>query len=62
MVNLKTEVLETALPHALAEYQLDVDITAANGRIVKPREWFLVDIKTIIQTGNRIISDLQFAV
>ena len=62
VVNLKTEVLETALHHALAEYQLDVDITAANGRIVKPREWFLVDIKTIIQTGNRIISDLQFAV
>lgn len=59
VVNLKAEVLETALHHALAQYQLDVDITAANGRIVKPREWYLVDIKTIIQTANRIVSDLQ---
>ena len=58
VVNLKTEVLETALHHALAEYQLDVDITAANGRIVKPREWFAVDFNTIFEVSQRIVARL----
>ena len=58
VVNLKTEVLETALHHALAEYQLDVDITAANGRIVRPREWFAVDFNTIFEVSQRIVARL----
>ncbi len=59
VVNLKAEALETALHHALAEYQLDVDITAANGRIVKPREWFAVGLNTIEEVVNGLITNLQ---
>lgn len=59
VVNLKAEALETALHHALAQYQLDVDITAANGRIVKPREWFAVGLNTIEQVVNGLITNLQ---
>lgn len=59
VVNLKAEALETALHHTLAEYQLDVDITAANGRIVKPREWFAVGLNTIEEVVNGLITNLQ---
>lgn len=52
VVNLKAEALETALQLALAEYQLDVDITAEYGRIVKPREWFVVDLNTITENSK----------
>ena len=59
VVNLKAEALETALHLALAEYQLDVDITAANGRIVKPREWFRVDTATIQTAVQSIMIRLK---
>ncbi|PKX60390.1 GIY-YIG nuclease family protein, partial [Latilactobacillus sakei] len=59
VVNLQAEALETALHHALAQYQLDVDITAANGRIVKPREWFVVDLDIIQDVVQRIVTRLQ---
>ncbi|WP_125707437.1 GIY-YIG nuclease family protein [Lacticaseibacillus porcinae] len=58
VVNLKAEALETALHHALAQYQLDVDITVGNGRIVTPREWFVIDLDTIEEIAQRIVTSL----
>ncbi|MBT8990459.1 hypothetical protein BTH78_09100, partial [Lactobacillus delbrueckii subsp. bulgaricus] len=47
VINLNAETLEKTIHHALAEYRLDVDIKAPNGKIIHPREWFVVDLNTI---------------
>ena len=59
VINLNPEALETALHHALAQYRLDVDIRAGNGKIIHPREWFIVDLSTINNLVSQIISKLQ---
>lgn len=59
VINLNPEALETALHHALAQYRLDVDIKAGNGRTIHPREWFVVDLDRISDIVNEIISKLQ---
>ena len=59
VINLNPEALETALHHALAQYRLDVDIRAVNGKIIHPREWFIVDLNTINNLISQIISKLQ---
>lgn len=59
VINLNPEALETALHHALAQYRLDVDIKAGNGKIIHPREWFIVDLNTINNLVSQIISKLQ---
>lgn len=61
VINLNPEALETALHHALSQYRLDVDIKAANGKIIHPREWFVVDFETINDIINEIMSKLQMA-
>lgn len=61
VINLNPEALETALHHALSQYRLDVDIKAANGKIIHPREWFAVDFETINDIINEIMSKLQMA-
>lgn len=57
--NLNSEALETAIHHALANYRLDVDIKAANGRVIHPREWFVADLDTINDVVNSIVAKLQ---
>lgn len=57
--NLDSEALETAIHHALANYRLDVDIKALNGRIIHPREWFVTDLSTINDVVNEIVAKLQ---
>lgn len=59
VINLNPEALETALHHALSQYRLDVDIKAANGKVIHPREWFVVDFETINDIINEIMSKLQ---
>ena len=59
VINLNPEALETALHHALTQYRLDVDIRAGNGKIIHPREWFIVDLNTINNLVSQIISKLQ---
>lgn len=59
VVNLKAESLETAIHHALAQYQLDVDILGPNGKKIKPKEWFVVDLDTISGIVNEIVAKLQ---
>ena len=57
--NLDSEALETAIHHALANYRLDVDIKAPNGRLIHPREWFVTDLSTINDVVNEIVAKLQ---
>lgn len=59
VININPEALETALHHALSQYRLDVDIKAANGKLIHPREWFVVNFDTINDMVNAIISKLQ---
>ena len=59
VINLNPEALETALHHALTQYRLDVDIRAGNGKIIHPRDWFIVDLNTINNLVSQSISKLQ---
>ncbi|MFR0502763.1 GIY-YIG nuclease family protein [Limosilactobacillus reuteri] len=59
VANLDSEALETAIHHALANYRLDVDITAPNGNLIHPREWFVADFQTIKDTVYEIVSRLK---
>ena len=45
----------------LEQYRLDVDIKAGNGRLVHPREWFVVDFETINKYINEIMSKLKIS-
>lgn len=59
VINLNAETLEKTIHHALAEYRLDVDIKAANGKIIHPREWFVVDLNTIETVIGKLITQLR---
>lgn len=59
VINLNPEALETAIHHALADYQLDVDIKAPNGHMITPREWFVVDLPKVEEIINEIVTRLQ---
>lgn len=59
VANLNSESLETAIHHALANYRLDVDIKATNGKIIHPREWFVTDLDTIENVVNEIVAKLR---
>lgn len=59
VTNLNSEALETAIHHALANYRLDVDIKAPNGKSIHPREWFVTDLDTINDVVNGIVAKLQ---
>lgn len=61
VANLNSEALETAIHHALANYRLDVDIKAPNGRMIHPREWFATDLDTINDIVNTIVSKLKMS-
>lgn len=61
VVNLDSEALETAIHHALANYQLDVDIKVPNGKVIHPREWFTADLETINDIVNSIIVKLRMS-
>ncbi|OXC09268.1 hypothetical protein AYP76_00210 [Ligilactobacillus agilis] len=59
VLNLDPVVLEKAIHHALADYQLDVEIQGPNGRMITPREWFVIDLPKIEELVNKIITRLQ---
>lgn len=61
VANLSSEALETAIHHALANYRLDVDIKAPNGRMIHPREWFVTDLETINDVVNEIVAKLRIS-
>ncbi|MBS5330794.1 GIY-YIG nuclease family protein [Limosilactobacillus oris] len=59
--NLNSEALETAIHHALANYRLDIDIKAPNGKTIHPREWFVTDLDTINDVVNEIVTRLRMS-
>lgn len=59
VINLNPEALETAIHHALAQFRLDVDIKAGNGKMIQPREWFVVDLNTIEEVVGKLITQLR---
>ncbi|MCL8205950.1 GIY-YIG nuclease family protein [Ligilactobacillus agilis] len=59
VINLNPEALETAIHHALADYQLKVDIKAPNGKLITPREWFVVELSKVEEIINAIVARLQ---
>lgn len=61
VANLDSEALETAIHHALANYRLDVDIKAPNGRMIHPREWFVTDLDSINDVVNTIVLKLKMS-
>lgn len=61
VINISSEALETAIHHALSNYQLDIDIKAPNGKIIHPREWFTADLETINDVVNGIIAKLRMS-
>lgn len=59
--DLNPEPLETAIHHALSNYQLNIDIKAPNGKIIHPREWFVADLDTITSVVYKIINELNYS-
>ncbi|WP_334117516.1 GIY-YIG nuclease family protein, partial [Ligilactobacillus sp.] len=59
VINLNPEKLETAIHHVLEDYRLDVSIKAPNGKVITPREWFVIDLPKVEEIVNAIVTKLQ---
>lgn len=59
IINVDAHKFETVLHHMLDSTQLQVEITAPNGHLIKPREWFVVSLNQIEDIINRIIVEVQ---
>lgn len=57
--NFSARKLETTLHHALDEKQLDIEIQAPNGKYIKPREWFIVDLTELERIINEIVIQMN---
>lgn len=57
--NFSARKLETALHHALANRKLDIEIQAPNGKLIKPREWFVVNLDELDRIINEIIVQIN---
>lgn len=58
--NIKANSLENALHKAFSNKKLDVEIVANNGRMIVPREWFVVGLNEIDETINKIITTVNY--
>ncbi|MFC4761335.1 GIY-YIG nuclease family protein [Fructobacillus durionis] len=59
VMNVDAHKFETVLHHVLAPAQLQVEILAPNGTLIKPREWFVLSLKEIDDAINKIIVEMQ---
>lgn len=57
--NFSARKLETTLHHALDGKQLDIEIQAPNGKYIKPREWFIVDLTELDRIINEIVIQMN---
>ncbi len=57
--NFSARKLETTLHHALDRKQLDIEIQAPNGKYIKPREWFIVDLTELERIINEIVIQMN---
>lgn len=59
VINLDPGKLETTIHHVLEDYKLDVSIKAPNGKVITPREWFVIDLPKVEEIVNAIVTKLQ---
>lgn len=43
----------------LEDYKLDVSIKVPNGKVITPREWFVIDLPKVEEIVNAIVTKLQ---
>lgn len=53
--NMNASKFETAIHHALANNNLDVSILGANGKMLVPKEWFVVSLDELQQVIDEIV-------
>ncbi|WP_071461366.1 GIY-YIG nuclease family protein [Bacillus massilinigeriensis] len=53
--NMNGSKFETAIHHALANNNLDVSILGANGKMLVPKEWFVVTLEELQEVINEIV-------
>lgn len=58
--NIKANQFENALQKAFSDKNLDVGIVANNGRLIVPKEWFVVELDEIDETINKIITTINY--
>lgn len=56
--NFNASKFEEVLHRKLEQNRLLIDIPTINGRIINPKEWYVIDIDEIIETINEITSQL----
>jgi hypothetical protein len=61
-INLNVNAFERLVHHFFAESRLNIDVLDRFGRVVKPREWFLLPLSIIEQAVPLIVdgSILQY--
>lgn len=58
--NINPHHFENAIQKVFSDKNLDVEIVANNGRLIVPREWFIVDLEEIDETINKIITTINY--
>jgi hypothetical protein len=53
--NMNGTKFETAIHHLLAKNNLDVSILGANGKMLVPREWFVITLEDLQEIINEIV-------
>lgn len=53
--NMNGNKFETAIHHVLAHNNLEVSIVGANGKMIVPKEWFVVSLEELQDTINEIV-------
>ncbi|OFD66288.1 hypothetical protein BWGOE4_08970 [Bacillus mycoides] len=55
VLNMNASKFETAIHHALANNNLDVSILGANGKMLVPKEWFIVTLEELQDIVDDIV-------
>ena len=58
--NINAHHFENAIQRVFSDKNLDVEIVANNGRLIVPREWFVVELDEIDETINKIITTINY--
>ena len=58
--NINAHHFENAIQRVFSDKNLDVEIVANNGRLIVPREWFIVELDEIEDTINKIVTTINY--
>lgn len=59
VLNMDAGKFETAIHHALANKNLDVSILGANGKMLVPKEWFVISLEELQRIIDQIVMDIK---